>query len=81
MPKLTEADKGRIALKMLIHRMAKDNEIPDHNQLKRGLPDMAKQIDEKPEVLQAFAFEMLPEVIRTRLGCQGVTLHWKEDKQ
>jgi hypothetical protein len=81
MPKISEAEMGRIALKIVISRMAKDNEILDKNDLKRGVPNMAKALGEKPEVLEAFVKEILPEVVRVRLGCEGVTLHWKEDKQ
>lgn len=76
--KLTEVDKYRIALKLLIYKIAKDG-IPSEEMLDRDTPNLARQISEDPEHLMEFNRDLLPEIVRVRLGCEGVTLHWQHE--
>ncbi len=67
---------GQIAVQFLILKMAKEREFPSEEQLKRGLPDIAKELNISPEDLWAFVGEIMPKVVEKRLGCSGVTMQW-----
>ena len=73
---LTEQARGRIAFKLLVERMAKDNTIPSKETMTRELPNISREFGEKPEDIQAFAKELIPQVIAKRIGCKEVTVVW-----
>ncbi len=63
MPKLSEETRNRIALKLLVHLMIKEDIIPDQTTMKRELPNTARSIQEKPEDLIEFAHWLFPQLI------------------
>lgn len=75
MVEITE-EMGRIAFRVLVQKMANDNEIPNAQSFKRELPNEAKKLGVAPEKLTEFAKVLIPEIIATRLGCKSVALNW-----
>jgi len=76
MSKLSEQTRGRIAEKLLIHKMAAERDGLTVQQIERELPSIAKQTGETKEDVKAFAEEILPLIIAKRFGCKAVSITW-----
>ena len=78
---MTPEVKNRIARKILIRKLSEEGLSSIGKRLKRDVPNMAKELEEKPEDLRTFIEELVPEIIVAKLGCHSVEVVWKQDIQ
>jgi len=71
---LSKERMGEIALLVLTHQTAE--RLPSAEELKRNIPNKAKELGIDPEEARAFLDQILPDAVRIRLGCKSVALDW-----
>lgn len=78
---LSEADMGRIALKLLLLQAVKEKDIPTLEERRREGPKAASMIGEKPEDVVEFIRCITPNIVGRITGCQHVSMNdWVDTK-
>lgn len=71
---------GTNAIHLLVYDIVQQEGVPSRNDLKRGLPNKAKQYGIPVEETKEFMTSIMPSIIMMHLGCDRVSLHWSDKR-